>query len=108
MAATTGELIAFLDSDDYWLPGKPRRTTADARRGTGARRRDRQGQVRGRTRHRTSPGFRRHLTDGEHMAPMPGTLLVGRAVFDQVGVFDEAYCLAADVGLVRTGPRTRA
>jgi len=37
------------------------------------------------------------------MAPMPGTLLVGRAVFDQVGVFDEAYLLAADVDWFRTG-----
>jgi glycosyltransferase involved in cell wall biosynthesis len=97
MAASTGELIAFLDSDDYWLPGKleAQLRMLDEEPGlAGAI-----GKARFVVEPGTEPppGFRRHLIDGEHMAPMPGTLLVGREVFDQVGVFDEAYLLAADV-----------
>jgi GT2 family glycosyltransferase len=43
------------------------------------------------------PGMRPDLMTGDHPARMPGTLLVRRQVFDQVGLFDPDYVIAMDV-----------
>jgi glycosyltransferase involved in cell wall biosynthesis len=95
--ASNGELISFLDSDDYWLPRKldaQLRMLADH---------DHLAGVIGRAQFivesgsEPPPGFRRELLEGDHVAPMPGTLLVRRSVFDQIGFFDETYRVAIDV-----------
>jgi len=95
--ASTGELIAFLDSDDRWLPGK-----LEAQVELLAKRPEVAGAI---ALARFSlfpgsaapPGFRPENLTGEHPAPMPGTLLVRREVFDQVGLFDPDYVVAMDV-----------
>ena len=95
--ASSGDLIGFLDSDDLWLPGKQE---AQAR---ALDEKPELGGVIGRARFELGagmdppPGFRPELLGRDHMAPMPGTALVRRELFDQVGYFDEDYWLAMDV-----------
>jgi glycosyltransferase involved in cell wall biosynthesis len=95
--ASSGNLIGFLDSDDLWLPRK-QATQAQA-----LEENLELAGVIGRARFELAPGmdpppgFRPEVLDRDHMAPMPGTALVRRELFDQVGYFDEDYWLAMDV-----------
>jgi glycosyltransferase involved in cell wall biosynthesis len=95
--ASRGELVAFLDADDHWLPGKLR-----AQVDLLSERPELAGTI-GKARFFLAdgsdgpPGLRREMLSGEHPAPMPGTLLVRRPVFDEVGLFDPDYLLALDV-----------
>jgi glycosyltransferase involved in cell wall biosynthesis len=95
--ASRGELVAFLDGDDYWLPGKLR-----AQVDLLTERPELAGTV-GKARFFLAegsegpPGLRREILSGEHRAPMPGTLLVRRRVFQEVGLFDPGYLVAMDV-----------
>ena len=97
IAESSGELIAFLDSDDRWLPGKLEGQVELLEQNPEA------GGAIGLARFFLSPGaeppsgMRAELLEGEHPAPMPGTLLVRREVFDQVGVFDTELTIAGDV-----------
>lgn len=95
--ASRGELIAFLDSDDRWLPGK-----LEAQVGLLEELPDAAGAIglvrfflpEGAT---APPGMRPELLEGEHIAPMPGTLVARREAFDRVGVFDPSLAVALDV-----------
>ncbi len=95
--ASRGELVAFLDGDDHWLPGK-----LDAQVDLLIERPELAGTV-GKARFFLAegsngpPGLRRETLSGEHPAPMPGTLLVRRRVFEEVGLFDPEYLVAPDV-----------
>ncbi len=95
--ASRGELVAFLDGDDYWLPGK-----LAAQVDLLNVRPELAGTV-GKARFFLAdgsdgpPGLRREMLSGEHPAPMPGTLLVRRRVFAEVGLFDPDYLVAMDV-----------
>jgi glycosyltransferase involved in cell wall biosynthesis len=95
--ASGGDLVAFLDADDHWLPGKLR-----AQVDLLTQRPDLAGTV-GKARFFLAegsdgpPGLRREILSGDHPAPMPGTLLVRRGVFDEVGLFDPGYLVAMDV-----------
>jgi glycosyltransferase involved in cell wall biosynthesis len=97
IAASTGELIAFLDSDDRWLPGKlgtqVARLEADPELAA----------VIGMVRFFMEPGepvpsgFRPELLEGEHVGRMPGVLLTRRRTFERLGVFEESYRIAVDI-----------
>jgi glycosyltransferase involved in cell wall biosynthesis len=90
-------LIAFLDSDDLWVADTLARRIADLETSGAA-------VSFGRVRHfvdsgsQPPPEFARLLrSDAELLAPIPGTMLVYRAVFDEIGAFNPDFALAADV-----------
>jgi glycosyltransferase involved in cell wall biosynthesis len=97
LGASGGELIAFLDSDDHWVPGKLE-SQVDLLNG-----RPEIAGVVGRVRFFLDegsdgpPGMRPEVLSGEHPGPMPGALLVRREVFEQVGLFDPEYHIWPDV-----------
>jgi glycosyltransferase involved in cell wall biosynthesis len=97
IASASGDLIAFLDSDDLWDPDKL----------------ERQVRILGTdpavecviTRMRfvlepgypVPPGFRPELLDSDHLAQMPSSLLARRTVFDRIGTFDTRWPIASDI-----------
>jgi glycosyltransferase involved in cell wall biosynthesis len=92
-----GELIALLDSDDVWTAGK-----LEAQVGMLAERPEID-YVIGRATFFVEPGYppppglRPELLEGAHVAPMPGTLLARRSVFETVGPFRTDMSIANDV-----------
>ena len=95
--ACNGDLIGFLDCDDRWTPGKLSAQTEVLREGpelAGAI-----GMVSFFLTPGQSPpsGMRPRLLEGEHVAQIPGALLVRREVFERIGKFDTSYEIAIDV-----------
>lgn len=97
IAAASGDYVAFLDSDDAWEPDVMTDRVRALSGDPGAR------MQTGRVRfflepgHRLPPGFKPELMDADRVAPIPGTLLAERALFDDVGGFDTRLKIAADV-----------
>jgi len=95
--AADGDLIAFLDCDDRWTAGKLAAQTELLRA-----RPELAGAI-GMVTFFLTPGqpppsgMRPHLLEGEHVAQIPGALLVRREVFDRIGNFDTSYEIAIDV-----------
>jgi glycosyltransferase involved in cell wall biosynthesis len=95
--ASAGELIAFLDCDDRWTPGK-----LDAQTELLGARPELSAAI-GMVRFfitpggKPPPGLRPHLLEGEHIAYIPGALIVRREVFERIGSFDPGYELVLDV-----------
>ena len=93
----SGELIAILDSDDLWVPGKleaqVKMLAADP---------DLDYAV-GYVRFFLEPGhelprsFRPELLGVDREAPMPGTLMARREVFERIGPFRTDFSIANDV-----------
>jgi glycosyltransferase involved in cell wall biosynthesis len=95
--ASSGDLIGFIDSDDVWLPGKldDQVELLEGRPDlAGANTFMRFALLDGAE---LPSGVRPDLLDRDHPGHMPGTLLVRREVFDQIGNFDPAFELAMDV-----------
>ena len=96
MAASTGELIAFLDQDDLWLEHKVSRQAAvlAARPSVGF--------VLTQMEIVLEPGapwpewLHESMVGRPMGAPIPSALMVRRETFEQVGGFDPAYRIACD------------
>ncbi|MEP7356398.1 MAG: glycosyltransferase [Anaerolineales bacterium] len=91
LAAASGEFLAFLDADDIWLPGKLSLQVAALRRNPQA------GLTTGRMRLFLEPGVERPawvppaFLDEPQIAYLPSGLLIRRATFDQIGIFDPTF-----------------
>jgi glycosyltransferase involved in cell wall biosynthesis len=97
IAAATGGLIAFLDSDDRWAPTKLELQVRALESQPAA-----EGAI---TRMRfvlepgfpIPPGFRPALLEADHVAQMPSALLARRSAFDRIGVFETRWPIASDI-----------
>lgn len=93
----SGELIAFLDQDDYWLPGKLSRQVRELVE------RPELAYVLTSMRHVVEPGtvLPRFLTPEtvtqETLGVLPGAMLVRKSAFDVTGLFDTQYITGSDL-----------
>ncbi len=94
--AAQAAIIGILDSDDRWAPGTLARRLAAIRETPGAR--ISLGSVRMFREPGTPrpPELRADIFDRAFPAPIPGTLLVAKEVFETIGLFDSSYVIAAD------------
>lgn len=96
IAASKGELLAFLDSDDVWLPHKLALQVSKLQAGRPLT------CVYTRMRnllHLGPPCTLRHrheMVSGDQLAILPSALLTRREVFDKVGLFDETLHACED------------
>jgi glycosyltransferase involved in cell wall biosynthesis len=97
LGTATGELIAFLDSDDVWAANKLHMQVAFMEEHPEIQ------YTIGRVKFFLEPGFsapvgfKRHLLENDHVGRIPGTLLARKNLFDSIGGFDRALVLAGDV-----------
>lgn len=97
VAASAGELVAFLDGDDVWQPEKLARQVELLETDPAL------DAVIARARFVAEPGaelpgaFPPELLDGDHVANMPSALLVRRESFEAVGPFRTDFAVANDI-----------
>lgn len=97
LAAARGDLIAFLDHDDYWPPDKLRAQVEYLREHPEIC------GVLGQVQFFLEPGcviprgFKPELFEAPQAGRIPGTLLARKRLFDTIGNFDEIFQIAADV-----------
>lgn len=96
VGSSSGEFVAFLDSDDFYTEGALRAHlhafTNDQSLGASI------GRVKFFAHgERLPPGFRPNLLVGDHVGNMPGTLMVRRSVFTDIGMFDESWKITSDI-----------
>ncbi|MBW2623476.1 MAG: glycosyltransferase [Deltaproteobacteria bacterium] len=100
-----GEFIALLDSDDSWLPEKLAVQTDFFIRNPSARI-CQTGEIWHRRGKRVNPGKRHQKPSGDIFYPSlklclvsPSTVMIGRDIFDDVGLFDESLPACEDYDL---------
>jgi glycosyltransferase involved in cell wall biosynthesis len=105
IAEATGEWLAFLDSDDEWLPGKMARQLAALAREP-AYRLVHSDEIWIRNGRRVNPMKKHRKTGGDifqHCLPLcaisPSAVMIHRSVFDAVGGFDESLPACEDYDL---------
>lgn len=97
ICAANGEMIAFLDSDDYWAPEKLDLQVGCLVDNPGVQ------YTIAKVKFFLEPGcsvpagFKNNLLEGDHIGRIPGTLVARRTMFDLVGLFDNDIAIAADV-----------
>jgi len=97
IAKASGELIAFLDSDDQWAREKTERQLAAFEFDPELE------AIIGHVRFFLEDGnkcpshFKPELLKGTHAAPMPGALLIKRPALDRIGLFDTRFPVACDI-----------
>ena len=105
IAEATGEWLAFLDSDDEWLPGKLA-AQRDALEQAPDRRICHTEEIWVRNGRRVNP-MKKHAKEGGriflHCLPLcvisPSSVLIHRSLFDEVGTFDETLPACEDYDL---------
>jgi len=105
IAAARGELIAFLDSDDIWLPGKLARQVEFFRRHPEALICQTE-ELWVKNGCRVNPGRRHRKRGGMIFEPSldlclvsPSAVMLRRGLFDRVGIFDERLPACEDYDL---------
>lgn len=96
IAAARGELIAFLDQDDWWAPNKLRLQVAALREHPEAGYALAREQVYLEAGTGWPPWIRREAVENGELICLPGTWLVRRPVFDSVGAFNPEYVMGCD------------
>jgi glycosyltransferase involved in cell wall biosynthesis len=97
VAVATGDLIAFLDSDDFWAPNKLHVQVSFMENHPEIH------YTIGRVKFFLEPGFspplgfKMHLLENDHVGRIPGTLMARRHLFGSVGGFETTLVLAGDV-----------
>src|SRR5438874_13740084 len=94
VAASSGNILAFIDSDDLWEPAKLERQVECFRARPGVDYvittmrffTDIEGPL--------PPGFKPELLEGDHVANMPSALAIRREALDAVGPFRAGYTIA--------------
>jgi glycosyltransferase involved in cell wall biosynthesis len=97
IAEARGEFIAFLDSDDIWVPGSLRRRVEQLMAQSEADYSIAKAEFFLEEGKDIPVGFKPQLLQGEWLSPIPGTFLARRTLFEQVGSFDTTLALAGDV-----------
>jgi glycosyltransferase involved in cell wall biosynthesis len=96
IAAARGEVIAFLDQDDWWASNKLHLQVAALREHPGAGYALAREQVHLEAGTGWPPWIRREAVENGELIGLPGTWLVRRTVFDKVGVFNPEYVMGCD------------
>jgi glycosyltransferase involved in cell wall biosynthesis len=95
--AARGDLIAFLDSDDLWMPQKLTRQVEALEADLDA------AYALARFRfvlepgHPVPRGFLPAHLEGDHLSPLPSAVLARRDLFARIGTFDPRWVTASDV-----------
>ena len=93
---STGELVAFLDADDRWLPEKLERQSRFMADNPGLGSSVTRMRIVAEAGMALPPGFRPEQLGQELVARVPSALMVRRPVFDQIGLFDETFRRSED------------
>jgi len=103
--AATAPYVAFLDSDDYWLPGKLRAQMEFFKRNPGALACQTE-EIWIRAGRRVNPGKKHLKPNGDIFFPSlrrclvsPSSIMLKREILDEVGPFDEALPACEDYDL---------